>query len=80
MPALAAKGTAGQKLDLSFRREGTAGTLFYTARLKYAVDALEQAGLDQGFRIERGYAPASATGEAPGEIAGGGPPPTSPMS
>ncbi len=33
------------------------GTLFYTARLRYAADRLFQAGLDSGFRITRSYAP-----------------------
>jgi hypothetical protein len=74
MKTVLGKGTAGQKLDLSFRRDGTAGTLFYTARLKYAADALVQDALDQGFRIERAYAAASATGEAVAE--GTGAPPT----
>ncbi len=64
MKTVLGKGAAGQKLDLSFRRDGESGTLFYTARLKYAVDALVQEGMDQGFRIERAYAPAIATGEA----------------
>ncbi len=41
---------------LTFTREGT-GTLFYTARLRYAADALFQDGLDSGIRIERTYAP-----------------------
>jgi hypothetical protein len=75
MRTLAAKGAAGQRLDLSLRRDGNAGTLFYTARLKYAADALMQDGLDQGFRIERAYAPATAAGEAAG--ASPGLPPTS---
>jgi hypothetical protein len=63
MKTLVGKGGPGRRLDLSFRRDGTAGTLFYTARLKYAVDALSQDALDQGFRIDRTYAPATATGE-----------------
>jgi uncharacterized protein YfaS (alpha-2-macroglobulin family) len=41
---------------LTFTREGS-GTLFYTARLRYAADRLYQRGLDSGFRIERSYAP-----------------------
>jgi alpha-2-macroglobulin len=61
MKTVAGKGVAGDHLDLGFRREGT-GTLFYTARLKYAVDGLDLASLDQGFRIERSYA--TAAGEA----------------
>jgi hypothetical protein len=75
MKTLAGKGAAGQRLDLSLRRDGTAGTLFYTARLKYAVDVPVQDGLDQGFRIERAYAPATAMGEA--AAASAGPLPTS---
>ena len=34
-----------------------AGTLFYSARLRYAVDRLFQQGSDQGIRVERSYAP-----------------------
>ena len=41
------------------------------------MDALVQAGLDQGFRVERGYAPASATGEGAAVAAPSGPSPTS---
>jgi uncharacterized protein YfaS (alpha-2-macroglobulin family) len=66
MKSLLGKGGPGQRLDLSLRRDGAAGTLFYTARLKYAVDVPVQDGLDQGFRIERTYAPASATGAEAG--------------
>jgi uncharacterized protein YfaS (alpha-2-macroglobulin family) len=74
MAALASKGTPGQPLALSLRREGPAGTLFYTARLKYAVNAMVQEGMDQGFRIERAYGAANAAGEASAPDA---PPPTS---
>lgn len=49
---------------LTFTREGT-GTLFYTARLRYAVDRLFQQGLDSGFRIERRYEPFVETGQKP---------------
>jgi uncharacterized protein YfaS (alpha-2-macroglobulin family) len=45
---------AGQRVDLTFNREGT-GTLFYMTRLRYAVDRLFQEGLNQGFLIERQY-------------------------
>ncbi|HEV7502982.1 MAG TPA: MG2 domain-containing protein, partial [Vicinamibacteria bacterium] len=62
MKTVLGKGAAGERLDLSFHREGT-GTLFYTARLKYAVDGLALPAVDQGFRIERSYA--TGTGEAP---------------
>ena len=41
---------------LTFAREG-AGTLFYTARLRYAADQLFQDGMDNGIRIERSYSP-----------------------
>jgi alpha-2-macroglobulin len=56
MSTLAAKAAPGSKRELSFTREGT-GTLFYTARLRYAADQLYQEGLDTGFHIERRYEP-----------------------
>jgi uncharacterized protein YfaS (alpha-2-macroglobulin family) len=49
---------------LSFSRQGS-GTLHYTARLRYAADALYHEGLDTGFRVERGYAPYVETGSRP---------------
>ena len=42
----------GSRAPLTFTRDG-AGTLFYTARLRYASDQLFQQGLDSGIRIER---------------------------
>ena len=54
MAALLTKGPTGERLPLTFRREGS-GTLFYNARLKYAVDSPELKAMDQGFRIERRY-------------------------
>ncbi len=59
--ALAAPGSTRQ---LTFTREG-AGTLFYTARLRYAADELYQQGLDAGIRIERSYAPFVEKGTRP---------------
>ena len=56
MAQVLAGGAAGATRPLTFTREGT-GTLFYTARLRYAADALFQQGLDAGFAIERSYAP-----------------------
>jgi alpha-2-macroglobulin len=56
MAQLLAKGQPGTARPLTFTREG-AGTLFYTARLKYAADQLFQDGLDSGIAIERRYAP-----------------------
>jgi len=41
---------------LTFEKQGT-GTLFYTARLRYAVDRLFRDSLDEGMLIERSYAP-----------------------
>ena len=41
---------------LTFARDG-AGTLFYTARLRYAADALFQQGLDRGSASSARYAP-----------------------
>jgi uncharacterized protein YfaS (alpha-2-macroglobulin family) len=49
---------------LTFTREGS-GTLFYTARLRYAVDALFQDGLDAGLRIARRYEPYVENGSRP---------------
>jgi alpha-2-macroglobulin len=56
MAQLLAKGQPGTSRPLTFSRDG-AGTLFYTARLKYAADQLFQDGLDSGIAIERTYAP-----------------------
>jgi uncharacterized protein YfaS (alpha-2-macroglobulin family) len=57
-------GATGDDLPLTFRREGE-GTLYYAARLRYAVDALFQEGLDSGFHIERRYEPYLENGSAP---------------
>jgi uncharacterized protein YfaS (alpha-2-macroglobulin family) len=56
MAKLQTSSAAGVEQPLTFTRTG-AGTLFYSARLRYAVDELFQTGLDQGIRIERSYAP-----------------------
>jgi len=64
MPQLLSKGTPGTTLPLTFNRTGT-GTLFYTARLRYAADTLFQQGLDSGFRIERKYEPYLENGTRP---------------
>jgi hypothetical protein len=56
MTKLQTSAPAGSDQPLTFTRTG-AGTLFYSARLRYAVDELFQTGLDQGIRIERSYAP-----------------------
>ena len=47
-----------------FSRNGS-GSLFYSARLRYAEDRLFQQGLDRGIRIERTYAPYVETGMRP---------------
>ena len=47
---------SGSTAPLTFAREGT-GTLFYTARLRYAVNEMFTQGLDSGFQIERTYEP-----------------------
>jgi uncharacterized protein YfaS (alpha-2-macroglobulin family) len=56
MPQLVAKASPGTTMPLTFERKG-AGTLFYSARLKYASDRLFMDGLDNGIRIERTYEP-----------------------
>lgn len=57
MKELLASAPSGGALPLSFEKKGK-GTLHYTARLQYASAELPQAGLDQGFRIERAFLPA----------------------
>ena len=47
---------SGAEQPLRFEKQGT-GTLFYAARLRYAVDQLFRDSLDQGVAIERSYAP-----------------------
>jgi alpha-2-macroglobulin len=56
MSQLATMTSEAGARPLTFAREG-AGTLFYTARLRYAADQLFQDGLDNGIRIERSYSP-----------------------
>jgi uncharacterized protein YfaS (alpha-2-macroglobulin family) len=68
MTQVLAQGSAGDTKPLTFSRQGT-GTLFYTARLRYAADALYQEGLDTGFSIERAYAPYVETGTRPNATA-----------
>ncbi|HET7220155.1 MAG TPA: MG2 domain-containing protein [Vicinamibacterales bacterium] len=64
MTKVLAQGAAGSKQPLTFTREGT-GTLFYTARLRYAADQLFQDTLDNGIRISRSYAPYVESGTRP---------------
>ena len=64
MKDILASGIAGQEKPLTFERHGE-GTLFYTARLRYAVDRLFHDGLDSGVRIERSYEPFVENGTRP---------------
>ena len=64
MKTLLASAPAGTDQPLTFTRTG-AGTLFYSARLRYAVDQLFLQGSDQGIRIGRSYAPYVETGTRP---------------
>lgn len=64
MTKLLASVPAGSTQPLTFTREGT-GTLFYTARLQYASDALVQKAMDTGFHVERRYEPFVETGAKP---------------
>jgi uncharacterized protein YfaS (alpha-2-macroglobulin family) len=59
-----ASGAPGSSRPLTFTREGP-GTLFYTARLRYAADELYQKGLDAGFHVERSYSPFVEKGSRP---------------
>ena len=54
----------GAEQPLRFEKQGT-GTLFYSARLRYAVDQLFRDSLDQGMHIERSYAPYKEGAELP---------------
>jgi uncharacterized protein YfaS (alpha-2-macroglobulin family) len=54
MTQMLAAAPAGSNQPLTFSREGT-GTLFYTARLRYAIDQFFNQGLDAGFKVERRY-------------------------
>ncbi len=58
MTSLLKMGGPGEKLPLTFKKEGT-GTLFYVARLKYASNLMVQTGLDAGMAIKRHYEPAA---------------------
>ena len=62
MTKLLAVGTAGHRAAADLHPRRAQGTLFYSARLRYAADRLFQQGLDQGIRIERSYAPYVETG------------------
>jgi len=64
MSKVLAQGPGGTSRPLTFTREGT-GTLFYTARLRYASDELFHEGLDNGIQIARSYAPFVETGTRP---------------
>ena len=64
MAKVLATGEAGANKPLTFSREGT-GTLFYTARLRYAADELYQEGQNSGIDIERSYAPYAESGIRP---------------
>ena len=74
MAQVLASGAAGKSRPLTFTKEGS-GTLYYSTRLKYAVDALFQDGLDSGIHVERKYEPfvdggirPSATSYAAGDL------------
>jgi hypothetical protein len=62
---LAKKAKPGERTELSFTREGAAGTLHYGARYTYVPTGPVLTALDQGFGIERSYAPGKGEG-APG--------------
>jgi uncharacterized protein YfaS (alpha-2-macroglobulin family) len=68
MSQVLAQGAAGESRPLAFERSG-AGTLFYTARLRYAADRLYQEGLDNGIRIERTYEAFDEAGTRPASLA-----------
>ena len=56
MGDLLGAGRTGDRLPLTFKRQGT-GTLFYVARLTYAAAGLVKNPMDQGIYLTRSYAP-----------------------
>jgi uncharacterized protein YfaS (alpha-2-macroglobulin family) len=64
MTEILAAGPAGSTHPLTITRDGL-GTLFYTARMRYASDELFSQGLDNGIRIERSFAPYVENGTRP---------------
>lgn len=64
MPQVLTSAPAGASRPLTFTKEGT-GTLFYSTRLRYAVDALFQEGLDAGITVGRRYEPFVENGSRP---------------
>ncbi len=64
MAQLLSRAQPGTTQPLTFSKQGT-GTLFYTARFRYASDATFLEGLDNGVRISRSYAPFVETGSRP---------------
>jgi alpha-2-macroglobulin len=64
MTKVLALGASGTTRALTFAREGT-GTLFYTARLRYAADEPFHDGLDNGIQLSRSYAPYVEGGTKP---------------
>ncbi|MFN8062192.1 MAG: MG2 domain-containing protein [Vicinamibacterales bacterium] len=63
MASLLAKSAPGSTRPLAFKMQGV-GTLFYSARLQYVVDALVRESLSSGFAIDRSYATVSEDGKA----------------
>ena len=64
MARLASGSPPGSDQPLTFSKKGD-GTLFYSARFRYAVDRLFQEGLDEGIRVDRSYAPYVENGSRP---------------
>src|SRR5262245_16629923 len=62
MPELAKRAPVGEKVELTFARQGT-GTLHYAARLTYASAEPVKDAMDVGFGVERTYT--SMQGGAP---------------
>jgi alpha-2-macroglobulin len=61
MPVLLQKAPAGTELPVTFARQGSAGTLFYLMRLRYASSAPQKEPMNQGFEIERRYTTQNGT-------------------
>jgi hypothetical protein len=60
---MAELGMGGAAVPFEFRREGTAGTLYYGARLRYAPQKLPVDPLDRGIVVQRWFEPWDGGGQ-----------------
>jgi uncharacterized protein YfaS (alpha-2-macroglobulin family) len=56
-------GTGGAPVPFEFRREGSAGVLYYGARLRYAPERMPVDALDRGIFVQRWFEPWEGGGQ-----------------